>query len=269
MKRIIALLLSVILVALCLASCDVLASTKVVDAEEAKAEFASAIAALSSEDGYITETKVDFSSENESMGATIEALGGSGITAWRSGENVKTRLNITLGDDKITRTYIVADDMLYSESIVYVGDEAVFLKECADFTDADISTILRDSGAGVGVSLDDFATVGATLVGDKLTIVASNMDKSAASSLANILKGRFSGSGASVLISNDIIYTAVISGGKISSTSIACEYTVILGSETYVIDAVISDKYTYDNVVIEAPVDADAYTKVKLENIIK
>lgn len=269
MKRIIALVLSVILVAICLTSCDLIATSKVVDAEEAKAEFLAAIEALEAEDGYVTEMKVDFSSESEEMSETISALGGTGITVWRSGENVKTRLNVLIGDDKITKTFIAIDDMLYSESIVYVGDEALFLKECADFTDADVSMILQDAGAGVGVSLDDFATVSATEIGGKLTIIGTEMDKSAAASLANILKGRFSGSGASVIVSDEMIYTAVIAEGKISSTSIACQYTVIIGGETYVIDAVISEKYSYKDVAIEAPADADSYTVVALENLIK
>ena len=159
--------------------------------------------------------------------------------------------------------------MIYSESIVYVGDEAVFLKECADFKDEDISAILRDSGAGISVSLDDFSNVTATMIGENLTILANGMDKSAAASLGNILKGRFSGSGISVLVSDDMIYSAVISGGKLSSTSITCQYTVIIGGETYLVDAVISERYTLDNVAIEAPIDADVYAKVKLENIIK
>lgn len=269
MKRIIALLLCVVFAVFSLASCDLVAGVKVVSADEAKTEFAAALDALAAEDGYVTETKVDFSSENEKMSETIEALGGAGITVWRSGENVKARMNVTIGEDRLTRTYIVADDTLFSESIVYVGDEAVFLKECADFADADITTLLRDSGAGVSVSLEDFSTVTATLVGDKLTIVGTDIDKSAAVSLAEILKGRFEGSGASVIVSNEMIYTAVISEGRISSTSIACEYTVILGGETYVIDAVISERYTYENEEVEAPVDADAYVKVALENLIK
>ena len=269
MKRIIALLLTVILVALSLASCDLVNSSASITADAAKERFAAAIETLADESTYLSEVKIDFASENEEMNAAIESIVGKGITVWHDGENFKAEYAATVGEYDVEVTYVLVGDKLYREILLYVGEErATYGQEYADFSDADKATVLRDAGAGVGVSLDDFSDITAKVSGDKLTVSASNMDKSAASSLANILKGRFSGSGASVIISDDIGYTAVIESGKISSTSISCKYTVILDGETYVLDATITESYTYTETSVTAPAGADKFTKVELDKLI-
>lgn len=268
MKRIIALVLCVVFVAFSLASCELLGGESVT-VDEAKAAFAEAIEALASEDSYKSETKIEFVTENEEMSSLIESVGGKGITVWHDGDNFKAEYAATIGENDIDVTYVLADGKLYREILLYVGDDrAAYGQEYADFSDGDRSAVLRDAGAGVSVSLEDFSTVTATLVGDKLTIVGSDMNKSAAESFINILKGRFSGSGASVIVSDDIGYTAVIEDGKISSTSISCNYTVILGGETYVLDAVITESYSYTDVSVSAPAGAGTYTKVELDKLI-
>jgi hypothetical protein len=268
MKRIIALVLCVVFVAFSLASCELLGGESVT-VDEAKAAFAEAIEALASEDSYKSETKIEFVTENEEMSSLIESVGGNGITVWRDGDNFKAEYAAVIGDKDVKISYVLVEDKLYRDILLYVGDDrVVFGQECADFSEGDKSTVLRDAGAGVGISLDDFENITPSLSKGKLTISATGIDKSAADSLVNILKGRFSGSGASVIISDDIGYSAVIEGGKISSTSISCNYTVIIGGETYVLDAVITESYTYTKVSVSAPSGAANYTEVDLDKLI-
>ena len=266
MKKLLAVILSVALI-FALSSCELITGEAKINADEVINGAAEILDGAT----YITSVSTVFSSDDEALGDTIEALGGKGITVLHKGDDLKVKLNATLGEGvRLNKVYTVVGDTIYHESVLTMGEDGVAVKEKASFSADMREMLLRDAGAAANIGVSDFEDVNAKRAGSGVIIVECAKIKSdAKGSLLALLSSGLEGSGATLLLSDEISYTVELRNSQFHKTTLLASLTVIIGGESYEMGVSVTETYDYESSVeIEEPLDIEMYKDVALENII-
>ncbi len=271
-ERIVALLLCLVLALGCLASCQTPDDNKQninPDGQTPNDQTPSGDDTPDepSTDKYIFTANVIFTSDDPDMKAAANAMS-SAMRIKVDGDNVA--LNQTTISDNllITKQYTLVDGMLYHSTKISSESLEAEILEKATMDEGDKDDLLSSVGAGAQIGLGDFSSHSISTAEGKNTYTCSNISAGARASLLAIFSRAFASYDATLEI-DSVEYVLTMAGERNESSTLSCDFTVVMDGAEYSFTMSISGSYQYtDKAGVSAPNDADSYTEVSYTDII-
>lgn len=265
LKKTLALALALVLTVACLASCDLFGGVSDPDPKELMA----AAEAKLKDEPYTSTVTTKMTAKDPALAERINALGETAMTVSSDGEGFKVRLNATLGDVRVLKSYTAKDGMLYLEYILSVGEESAAVKEKASLEDAELSSALAELGSGAEIGYADFSDVSLESSKEGYTVTCKAASDEA---LAGAERALASSLGEDMSLTlKELGYVATLNkDGALESTVLTYTFSVVLDDVLYNMTSEVSTSYDYSREVsVAAPEDADMYTEVAYGELIR
>ena len=215
---------------------------------------------------YTETVAIAFSSDHAQMSQTVSSMQTSNATVKVSGDAFSVNMQVKTASAEVSRSYVMTEGYLYHSNTLKVGEDAVTVKEKAPASALDLYLTLESVSVGASIDSDDFANLSMTTDGTKYHVTCTGIRNNALVELNEIFGVT---TDASKLIVNDVTYEAIIENDKFVETALTVVYTVMTGTEIYELTATRTASYTYESVAVTAPADAEDYTAVSYEELIK
>lgn len=217
---------------------------------------------------YVATTVTIFTSDDPDMEDAIAGLRASEIVLSYDGTNTSVSLREAIGTATVDKLYTLVGDTLYASTTLVVGDNSATAKKQATVDSAARDMILTVTGSAMNLDCDDF-TDRKTVSGDFTTVTCSNITPAALLSLEYIYSKDIEAAGAALEASN-VIYSFTVNDGKYTEASITASFKVTMNGVEYTFDMTTCTSYAYpEEVVINAPVNANEYVVVTYDEIMK
>lgn len=213
--------------------------------------------------------RMTFTSDDEDMKGALGALDSSEITLMSSGDNTAITLEMSFGDDYVDTAYVVIGDILYNTTDACVGDNELNLKQKSRLTAAERASVVRDAGAGAILSYEDFDALALESSDTVHLITCNGIKDESASSLIDMFNSSFGEATDAVSVTDAELIIRIVDG-QYNGIYLNCSYSVTVNGITYDVRMQAVREYDFTTPVsIEAPSDADSYTLVPYNEIIK
>lgn len=215
---------------------------------------------------YTATVTTAFSSAQEQMAQSVASMQSSNMTVRVSGESFSADMQVKTASAEVNRSYVMTGGYLYHSNTLKVGEDAVTVKEKAPASALDLYLTLEAVSVGASIDSNDFSNLSMTSDETKHRVTCTGIRNNALVELNEILGVT---TDASKLIVNSVTYEAVIENSKFVETALTVVYTVMTGTEIYELTATRTASYTYESVAVTSPADAEDYTAVSYEELIK
>ena len=253
LNKLTALLISLVIILGCLASCDNTAGTE--DPEDLQT------------DNYVATVQIKLATDDNKMKAAVDAMSSSSVINV-SGDNLSIHTVSDANETKLDNSYTLIDGILYHSLVINVGEYTVAETKKAEFTAENKDKLIYDVGAGASIGVEDFYNVEASKFGDAYTYVCSDAFDELKESLVDLVSSRFESIGATVYIDN-VDYQLESLNGRSSSSVLSCSYVIAMDGESYEITMRLYTSYDYDSEPqISLPENSDSFTLVSYEEIV-
>ena len=250
-NKLMAMLLSFVLVVSMLASCE--------DPVEQPLQT----------DNYIANVEIKFATNDDAMKAAVDAMNSSKSTVYVSGDEMRIETLASLNDIMLADNYIFFLGNLYHEQKLTVGEDTMANYEMASVGEADREKLLADIGAGASIDVEDFEISNKEGQDGNISYNCKNIKADARESLQAIYASNFSAFKATVELSG-AEFRLETENGRDKSSILSCHFVINMDGQTYEITMHITTTYDYDTVFgISAPVNVDEYVKVNYDEMFK
>lgn len=260
--RLIALLLSLIMLIGCLASCDI---KKPDGGEEPGGDVQQP---EEQSKGCVITTETVFTSENEDMKAAIEKMDSSLVTYIVDGKTSVVG-SASVGGTSVSKEYIMVDGVLYAGQAATSEDYSVATYKKAALTTEDAESFLEKVGATSFVDLTDFGTHAIdkrdnVYIYDCTEILPASLERLEEAYLAS-----FATSGAKVEIL-DAHLVIEKTTKQVMSKKLTISFVISMYGENYDVIMTQTSSYAYEQPVsISLPENIDEYIDASYEEILK
>ena len=254
LNRLIALIVSLVMILGCLASCDIIGNND--NPGETPVE------------AYRADVDIRFATDDNKIKDAINVMSSRAIVIVNK-DNVRIDTIAKTNTTSVDRKYTLIDGVLYSNLLVQTN--ALAVSECQKaFVDGNKKDeILNTFGEGTSIGVGDFYVSDIHKDGDNFSYVCSDPFDELKASLHKMVAARFAAIGATVTVS-DVEYQLEVVNGRDSSSILSVNYVIDLDGETYSVIMRLYTTYSYDgDFTITLPEDADKYTEVSYQDIVK
>lgn len=248
MKRLTALILSLMIIIGALSSCDF------------------GVKDLQS-DTYVVNVRVRFATNDDKMKAAVDAMNSTAVLSVDHG-NIQMEAVSAINDVSVKNSYVYIGGIIYHSNQTSVGDMSVAEYERAAASDVEIDSILSKAGAGASIDVIDFNVQERDGKNENYIYNCSRITSKAKESLCNIISSKFEGLDATVILT-EASYSLETEGDRSVSSVLSCNFEITMNGSTYEITVHTYCDYDYDaEVNISAPSDSEKYAYVSIEDII-
>ena len=261
-RRLAVLLLALSLLITSIASCDMLGSGAELDGEKIMRDAEAALDVTP----YTATVSTIMSSKDSEFQDRVDSISDSVATISFDEDDFKLRSEVVVDDVSIVTICTAIDGRIYVERTASVGEVSATEKRSASIKADEVDALLAELGAGAAISYDDFTVFMAEGTEDDATVSCTEPKEGVLSDAEAVLASSF-GDDASLML-KDLYLLASVEGGKITASTLTYVFTLGMGTEMFTVQASVITEYSYGNtVIISAPLDADEYKTVSLENL--
>ncbi len=237
----------------CFASCDILEALGSAEINPNK---------------YEAKVRIVFATNDDKMKPAVDAMNSSSVIR-ADGENIVVITEASGKDTSLTDTYSLYEGTLYHWLLIASDIYSAETKEKAELDEIDKALLLNNVGPCANVDVSDFNSCEESGADGLYTYTCTEITDEGKESLLEILTPKFDTIGATVRIV-DVSYILETKNDIELSSTLSCSFEITLGGEAYEITMRTYTDYDYTaKVNIEAPADAEGYTEVSYEEIIK
>ena len=260
LNKLIALIVCVVMLCMCLVSCDEILGNNQAGGQGGDVELQS--------DNYVANIRIKYATNDDKMKAAIDAMGTPDTTLTVMGDNLKLESKATLNSISVDNEYVYVGGVLYYANTLTVADKSITSLKKAEMDETQIDSVISKAGTGATVDLGDFITHEMTTSGDVTTFTCTEMDEESKASLADIFASKFEGLGAIVRLV-DVTYILEVKNDRNQSSTLSCDFVIDMEGESYEITMHLYCDYDYDaEISITAPDNVDAYTDATVDAIL-
>lgn len=220
-------------------------------------------------DKYTANLRVVYATDDAKMKDAVSAIGTPTVTLRVDGDDVQINTNARYDGISVSREYILVGGVLYSSSSLTLGDKTVSEQKRAAMSEAEKSSLLDKAGPGANVGLGDFLSQ--SRIGSDLncSYTCEDMTDESRDSLRDIVAKSFEGFGAVVTLES-ATYQLEVKDGRNHSSILSCNFTVNMDGMDYSLTMHLYADYDYDSeFTISVPQGAeDIYTEVSLHDVL-
>ena len=263
-KRIIALLLSVVLILSSLTSCSKTAEEIIDGAETALGKKP-----------YTVEVEVDYRCNDLDASGIFEQIERTDTVIYVDGSYVKAAKDMSIsyddGDYRFVDIYTVIDGVAYYEMDYDVAGIPHRSKSKAVITDEQTYALFSGIAMIGDVSVSDFDDVTAVSHGRDSVITCQVASESAIIAMERIMASQLEldSESKNSVKATKIEMTVETDGGRYDSITVKCDYRVTLDGKAYDVSMSVELEFNYDDYFeINRPSDLGEYNDVGIENIL-
>ena len=253
-KKILALLLTVVLLASALVSCDMINP----DAGEQPDPIDTS--------SYTANVEIKFATDDDKMKSAVNAMNASSVIKV-SGEDISVSTTTTSGTTTVSEEYILISDMLYYGLSVSIGDFSSSEYKRAPFGESSRLELISAVGGGAHIDNDDFNNVSVTPTANGKTYTCSGIAKDAKNYLEGLMNEKFGGIATAKI--GDAYFDLETEGGAPKGSVLSCDYVITMGDAEYTVTMRIYTNYDYECETVVSVDNPDKYVSVSSEEIIK
>ncbi|MBQ8303221.1 MAG: hypothetical protein IJX97_06770 [Clostridia bacterium] len=253
-ERIVALLVSLVLILGCFASCDIIGNND--DAEKPEIE------------AYRADVDIRFATDDNKIKDAVNVMSSESVVIVNK-DNVSINTTAKTKTTEVDRKYTLIDGVLYSKLLVKTGTLSVSENQKASVEGNKKDEILNTFGEGTSIGVGDFYVADIHKDGDNFSYVCSDPFEELKTSLQKMVAARFAAIGATVTV-KDVEYQLEVVDGRNNSSILSVNYSINLDGEAYSVIMRLYTTYSYDgDFTIALPEDADNYIEVPYQDIVK
>lgn len=261
-KKLLVLILVLSLVIGALSSCDLIGQGAELDAEAIIKDAEAALATTA----YTATVSTTMTAKDSAFQEKVDSITKSDTTVSYDGDNFKLRSEMAIDDISVVTICTAVDGVIYVERNATVGEASATEKKMSALKADEVNALLASLGAGASVGYDDFTVFMAEGTENDATVSCTEPKDGVLSDAEAVLASSL-GADASVML-KDLYLLASVEDGKITASTLTYVFTLGMGTEMFTVLASVITEYSYGNtVVISAPLDADEYKTVSLENL--
>ena len=268
-KRILSVCLAIILAAGCFASCSEPEQPK----EPTADELMTAADQVLTEVPYKSTFDMTFTSnkENETTNSVTSALNGVDISYSVNGNNIEMSYLIKKlnngNSESIDMTITGIDDTLYVKMLISASGTESIGKMKATATEEQRDEVMTEtSGTATDITSADFEKIALEKVGDSYVLTCTDLKKESEEKLNSIVSSSVKNG---TLKASNAIFVIEIKDGRYHRITLTCDYKYAINQTQYDLSAVVVNCYSYENVTVTAPEDADDYIEIKIDSLLK
>lgn len=217
---------------------------------------------------YEASVRIVFATDDDKMKDAVDSLSSSSVIL-SDGENVSVLTTAGSDDARVTDSYRLFDGTLYHSLEIVYGDYSAESLEKAELNEIDKALLLNNVGPSADVDVTDFNTVEENGADGIYTYTCTDITDEARASLLEILASDFDSIGAEVRLT-DVTYVLDTKNDIEIGSTLSCSLEITVDGATYLVTMRTYTEYDYSaRVNITAPENADDYTSVSYEEIIK
>ncbi len=213
---------------------------------------------------YEAAVRIVFASNDDKVKSALDAISSSSVIC-RDGGNLSVSTESCTEGLKLNNKYVLVDGILYHTLHAENEDYSVTQLRRARFSSTDSYIFTLNAGPGANISEEDFESVDAK----GANTVCQNIKAESAADLASDLSAKLSPIGATVSVKSASLNVVTNDGFKMSAI-LSCALEITVDGVVYEVTMRTYTDYDYEaEISIAAPADADKYTEVSYEEIVK
>ena len=253
-KKTLVLLLTVMLLASALVSCDMINP----DAGEQPEPIDTS--------SYTASVEIKFATDDDKMKSAVNAMNASSVIKV-CGEDISVSTTTTSGTTTVSEEYTIISDMLYYGLSVSIGDFSSDEYKRAPFGESSRLELVSAVGGGAHIDNDDFNNVSVTPTAKGKTYTCSGIAKDAKNYLEGLMNEKFGGIATAKIA--DAYLDLETEGTAPKSSVLSCDYVITMGDAEYTVTMRIYTNYDYECETVVSIDDPGKYLPVSIEEIIK
>lgn len=253
-KKTMALILTVMLLASALVSCDMINP----GAQEQPEPIDTS--------SYTASVEIKFATDDDKMKSAVNAMNASSVIKV-SGEDISVSTTTTSGTTTVSEEYTIISDMLYYGLSVSIGDFSSSEYKRAPFGESGRLEFISAVGGGAHIDNDDFNNVSVTPTAKGKTYTCSGIAKEAKNYLEGLMNEKFGGMATAKIA--DAYLDLETEGTAPKSSVLSCDYLITMGESEYTVTMRIYTNYDYECESVVSVDNPDMYVAVSSEEIIK
>ena len=220
-------------------------------------------------DKYTANLRVVYATDDAKMKDAVSAIGTPTVTLRVDGEDVQILTKAEYDNLSVSAEYILIDGVLYSSNTLRIGDKTVSEHQRAAISEEGRSSLISKAGPGADIGIGDFLSLSKIGSGLNYSYTCEDMTDESRESLRGIVAKSFEGFGAVVTLES-AAYQLEVKDGRDHSSVLSCNFTVNMDGVDYSLTMHLYADYDYDSeFTISVPQGADdIFTEVSADSIL-
>lgn len=250
MKKVLALVISLVLMCTMFVSC-----------ESAESILKKADEALK-KSPYKMTMKMNFECDDEEINKIFSAMNLE-IPVSVDGKNLSMDMDMNVMGQSASTKVVVADMVMYYDVSV-LGQN---IKMKATMNQEQYQKFMEESNTEMMIDPDDFGKLTVETKDGKKVVVCTEISESALKELNDMMAENLKAFNGEVSV-GDVSFGVTLDDGKYESMDMSCVYSVTVNGKTCNVSFKIGAKFSYEEAAkISAPADAEKYQEVKFDEI--